>query len=87
MLYDNKCYECKLVGQEDLGAAYVYTATRDKAKSACACSAFDAGYLRKPSPHLVRCIRAPHLDGLKPGANSSHYYSIDAIPTTPPEAA
>lgn len=57
-----KAYQCWLVAQEDLGSCYTLAMNADQARYTTALSAFDAGYLHRPSPHMVRCRRCPEHD-------------------------
>jgi hypothetical protein len=57
-----RAYCCWLPGQEHLGYCYTLAINADRARYTTAQGAADAGYLPRPSPHMVRCRRCPEHD-------------------------
>ena len=69
-----RAYRCWLPSQESLGSSYTLAINADRARYTTALAAADAGWLPRPSPHLVRCRRCPEHDwnpALKEGLCSS----------------
>lgn len=73
-----KAFRSWLPTQPDLGEAWTLASTTDKARYAVARSAHDAGYLNRPSPTKVRCVRAPEQD-LNPSLRLGHCSSLDHV--------
>ena len=81
-----RVYQCWLVIQEDLGSCYTLAMNADRARYTTALSAFEAGYLNRPSPHMVRCRRCPEHDlnpSLEEGRCSSEDYVLLGAATVP----
>jgi len=89
---DLRAYRCWLPTHLDLGCAFTLATSAGKARYRIARSAFDAGYLPRPSPHLVLCRRCPEHDR-NPALREGHCSSADHLalgaavaantPTTP----
>jgi len=87
-----RAYRCWLADHPDLGCAFTLAINADKARYSTARSAFDAGYITRPSPHFVRCRRCPEHDP-NPALREGHCSSADHLalgaavatntPTTP----
>ena len=74
-----RAFRCELIGQEDLGCSYVLAKSRDRAKYITALSAHDAGYLNRPNPIQVRCVRSPQHDLILQSAKEDFPYSADYL--------
>lgn len=58
----DRAYRCWLTEQPDLGEGIVSAATPSKARYIVALGAQDAGYLKRPNPSQVSCLRAREYD-------------------------
>lgn len=73
-----RAFRCWLAADPDLGDAFTLAISADKARYQLARSAFDASYLPRPSPHLVRCRRCPEHDR-NPALREGHCSSADHL--------
>lgn len=61
MAPSTRAWRCWLPSMPDL-PAIVAAPSAGRARRLCALSCFDAGWIPRPSPHLIRCRRSPDHD-------------------------